>query len=524
MPSSEGQEAVPGGERAQTDERKRLRALERDPYNRLRSIVADAQLVESVAAHFADLPVVPNLRCGAWYVDPSRHAAKGCYFKSTDGHTHNWGFSLKRPNLHLAELCLERGGALVVDSTRRGKSMPDALSKTVPIWCAVLNEASRQRYGEPAPASPPPPCQHRSPGTLRVPSHIVSPSEEAQIAERIAGWVGDLLSSALPVPRLRAPLVPFFCSPQFADPALSCSAGSLCALAAGRCLRVVLLSASWPVSIAPVTDGGSSSRGPSCWEQAPHTANAFDDNPFTYVQGSGDDEEAWATGLSPALLWAHRDEILRSRADCQDAIGTIVQAERLRVRSHTLLQQVQPAPIWLQLPAEPVADGPWSLVVHCQGAPATDETREDARTLSLDLPAGKKGARLLRTVLPGAIATITRSLLRRAATDRKVLITSTSDASLPGSIALALLAASFTSDGRFVPDIAPDSMDHAARLEAHRKALTKADARRCLQWLVSSAPDFTPSRGHLLRVHDAVLPTPDGVRGSAGAQLELSTQ
>ena len=28
---------------------------------------------------------------------------------------------------------------IIVDSTRRGKRMPDALSKTIPIWCAVLN-------------------------------------------------------------------------------------------------------------------------------------------------------------------------------------------------------------------------------------------------------------------------------------------------------------------------------------------------------------------------------------------------
>src|SRR5271155_181541 len=31
--------------------------------------------------------------------------------------------------------------AILVDSTRRGKRMPDALSKTVPIWCTVLNRS-----------------------------------------------------------------------------------------------------------------------------------------------------------------------------------------------------------------------------------------------------------------------------------------------------------------------------------------------------------------------------------------------
>jgi len=35
--------------------------------------------------------------------------------------------------------------AVLVDSTRRGKRVPDALSKTVPIWCAVINRAVSQQ-------------------------------------------------------------------------------------------------------------------------------------------------------------------------------------------------------------------------------------------------------------------------------------------------------------------------------------------------------------------------------------------
>jgi tRNA A64-2'-O-ribosylphosphate transferase len=34
---------------------------------------------------------------------------------------------------------------ILVDSTRGGKSIPDALSKTVPMWSAVINEAMRQQ-------------------------------------------------------------------------------------------------------------------------------------------------------------------------------------------------------------------------------------------------------------------------------------------------------------------------------------------------------------------------------------------
>lgn len=125
------------------DARKIVRAAERDPWNRLHSIVEDADFVKRTALSYPHVPVVresslgprlcgeiwliscslaaaANLRCGAWYV-PNASKGEGCYFKSTDGHTHQWSFSLKRPNLALVELCIERGGAILVDSTRRGK-------------------------------------------------------------------------------------------------------------------------------------------------------------------------------------------------------------------------------------------------------------------------------------------------------------------------------------------------------------------------------------------------------------------
>ncbi|MCO5583777.1 hypothetical protein L7F22_037691 [Adiantum nelumboides] len=128
-----------------------------------------------------DLPTVANLRCGA---------------------------CLKRYNLPLLELILARGGCVVVDSTRRGKSLPDALSKTLPIWCAVLNRASSRRYGSPATAET---CG------LKTPKDVVSPSEHAQIEDRVEGWVEALLQSDLPIVKLDKPLRPLFVTPSRID-------------------------------------------------------------------------------------------------------------------------------------------------------------------------------------------------------------------------------------------------------------------------------------------------------------------
>lgn len=76
--------------------------------NRLRSICHDAEFVDRVADALG-LPLVANERCGSWYIDPARKAGSA-YFKSTDGHTGQWKFSLRRLNLHLLGLIGEADG------------------------------------------------------------------------------------------------------------------------------------------------------------------------------------------------------------------------------------------------------------------------------------------------------------------------------------------------------------------------------------------------------------------------------
>ncbi|KAF8504615.1 tRNA A64-2'-O-ribosylphosphate transferase [Russula emetica] len=95
-----------------------------------------------------------KLRCGAWYTDPAiAHPSAHAYFKSTDGHHGNWSFArisstihccLQRHVRHVAMTSLQ---LILVDSTRAGKRLPDALSKTVLIWCTVINRAITLRGG-----------------------------------------------------------------------------------------------------------------------------------------------------------------------------------------------------------------------------------------------------------------------------------------------------------------------------------------------------------------------------------------
>lgn len=73
---------------------------------------------------------------------------------------------------------------VVVDSTRAGKRIPDALSKTVPIWCAVVNRAIAKRFPRGIPSE--------WETSLFTPTTSVSRQEHHQIEERIDDWAEGL--------------------------------------------------------------------------------------------------------------------------------------------------------------------------------------------------------------------------------------------------------------------------------------------------------------------------------------------
>ena len=57
--------------------------------------------------------------------------------------------------------------------------MPDALSKTVPIWCTVINSFLLND------------------DRVFLPQEMIGPSETAQIQKRVDGWVKDVQVGSL---------------------------------------------------------------------------------------------------------------------------------------------------------------------------------------------------------------------------------------------------------------------------------------------------------------------------------------
>ena len=54
-------------------------------------------------------------------------------------------------------------------------------------------------------------------------------------------------------------------------------------------------------------------RGSSCAAVAAAAATASEESwSYDYVPGAGDDEESWACGLIPQLMWLHRDALVQA--------------------------------------------------------------------------------------------------------------------------------------------------------------------------------------------------------------------
>ena len=74
---------------------------------------------------------------------------------------------------------------MLVDSTRSGKQLPDALSKTVPIWCTVINRALSMN------------TRHSLEvvswdSELHTPSGSVSENERSHITRLLDSWAEQL--------------------------------------------------------------------------------------------------------------------------------------------------------------------------------------------------------------------------------------------------------------------------------------------------------------------------------------------
>ena len=201
----------------------------------------------------------------------------------------------------------DHSGIIIVDSTRRGKKMPDALSKTIPIWCAVLNGVMLKSNGDKLDYNK----------LLFTPYDTVSSSERSMIIKKLPE-----LSEQLE--RLNI----FDGKTTYKD-------------FKQRLLR--------PIWVYPGADILESSRDVFTGEEVMSEWMVSQDsnlipvilctvsyqaqdgvdrrNGFTYHQGAGDDHELWSNGLEPDLFWTHIDQFKgfqSSNEDMEKLVSRIV--------------------------------------------------------------------------------------------------------------------------------------------------------------------------------------------------------
>lgn len=246
--------------------------------NRLLSIERDYKYISKIHDnHYKDFPIIPNERCGKWYLSTPYDST--CYFKSTDGHTNNWSFSTRRLNLHLFKIIRKNNGIIIIDSTRRGKKIPDSFSKTIPIWISIMNKFinPNKEFNE----------------LFFTPYETISNYEIDRILkllpifkENIIKFKDLIISQIIDLNDNRI-LRPFWIYPGCKKLPIFTGFEDF--------IPIILISAS-----ERSLDGENKSLG------------------FSYVQGAGDDHELWSFGLTPELFWENYKSKFNGLANMDD--------------------------------------------------------------------------------------------------------------------------------------------------------------------------------------------------------------
>lgn len=394
--------------------------------------------------------------------------------------------------------------------------MPDSLSKTVPVWCCVLNRALFPELTE----------SH----DLYVPPNVVSDSEKSQMLSRVPGFVDSLRQLNLDLAGLRAqiskPVRPTWVTQEtdlghhYHD-----SDGS----GGGRIFE----------SFRPVICC-TSSRRITDGEMSGHSG---------YVQGAGDDTENWALGLTPPVFWEHAEKLLSTpEADLPGLIGSLVASASSSTQqqsqtptttngtdpeSQTLppsvtqltpFLHVSPLPLPPALPGRDPGGSPQSwCTITILSAPTAPETWAQSSThMEVGLGARHKAAsRALRTALPRICEFAHRFLLPQSQSQPqpehdgtsgpqqqqphhpKILIADESGGrDLAAGVALALLCWCFSDDdGRRVRGCVPDPDPEQLQPPVFTKDLVRARLGR----IMTAMPEANPNRATLQSVNSFLM-------------------
>lgn len=386
--------------------------------------------------------------------------------------------------------------------------MPDALSKTIPMWCCVLNRAlfpDRPEFHD-----------------LYVPPSAVSDSEKSQMLSRIPEGLEAFIQLKPDLASLRAqisrPIRPTWVTQETDLGHYYYRRGEMGeAEAEGEGLREIF------EDFRPVVCCTSSRRVVD-GEMSGHAG---------YIQGAGDDTENWAHGLTPPVFWANAEQLLSApEAQLPGLIMSLAAAasqapppggdkapsavELLSPAVRQLTPHISVCPLPLPLPQSLPGDADWCTVALLSSATPPETWPQSPAHMEVGLGRHKAASRNLRLALANICGFVTRFLSepvtysepdqdlgplteQQQQKQKRILIAcETGGRDLSVGVALALLCWCFEDDKG---EIVRKSHDIAANPMSFNKTVIKIRLGR----IMTAMSDANPNRATLQSVNSFLM-------------------
>jgi len=210
-----------------------------------------------------------------------------------------------------------------------------------------------------------------------------------------------------------------------------------------------------------------------------------------YIQGAGDDAEAWSQGLTPPIFWSHKEELMSTNEEelpdlidsyiksinhgpgKEDSV-TLANAEWLSIASFKSLETDS-------------AQNYFAVITVGQRSALPEVKMPFKKHLHLECRERKLGSRDLRTQLPQL-----RSFVQELASPTKIIVCDSGGKDLAAGVGLALLCLYSDHNGQFRQNGAEISID-------------KSFIKHRLSWIMISHPSASPSRSTLQSINDYLL-------------------
>ena len=192
-----------------------------------------------------------------------------------------------------------------------------------------------------------------------------------------------------------------------------------------------------------------------------------------YIQGAGDDSEGWSLGLTPALFWTHKEQLLQAtEEDIEDLVSQLILMDAKSPTNNFDIVRIGSTNLHIGIDSDIIRRNMYDGIITCSTSPplhpaSTEEDLRLQKCLHLRCPDGKLGSRALRSRLPHVPPFITS--LRSDGNPPKILFVSPSrQKDLSIGVALVVLCLFFDDDCKScqnkTPKILYSEMSHVAMI------------------------------------------------------------